>query len=203
MCNQLIYVQNTLLYFLAVFLLCYALLFSLNLQTAQRPQVHRKSWYVFTEDKILRGGKKKDWEGCFQNRIISWLTVILVPNSPSVMICLPGAEIFLFIVSRVIKSLVPLLVPSCFTQASTNMKRLLEKSSPATGRLDETCLKDCWCCIWWSRWVTAENTLSPCQRLGLLSEQHFWPPLNQTANHQQQKLRLEIPSKGDGKEITA
>lgn len=64
------------------FLLGYALLFSLNLQTAQRTQVHVKSWYVFTEAKRLSGEKKKKRElkGCFQNRKISWVTVILVPN---------------------------------------------------------------------------------------------------------------------------
>lgn len=41
------------------FLLGYELLFSLNLQTAQRTQVHVKSWYVFTEAKRLSEEKKK------------------------------------------------------------------------------------------------------------------------------------------------
>lgn len=62
-------------------------------------------------------------------------------------------------------------------------KKAFWKRSPTIARLDETDLKDCWCCIWWSRWVTAEYTLLPCQRLGLLSEQHFLPPLAQTANN--------------------
>lgn len=87
-------------------------------------------------------------------------------------------------------------------QVCANRRRLFEKSSAATARLEETCLKDCRC-IWWSGWVTAEHTLLPCQRLGLLSEQHFWPPLAQSGNDQQQNLRLEIPSKGDGKTLSA
>lgn len=70
---------------------------SLELQTIHQPQVHVKSWYVFTEDKMLRGGERKEWKICFLNRKISWLMVTKVLNSLSIMICLPGAEIFLFI----------------------------------------------------------------------------------------------------------
>lgn len=65
-----------------------------------------------------------------------------------------------------------------WTSVHKYKKNLFEKPSPTTARLDETYLEDCWCCIWWSRWVTAEHTLLPCQQLGLLQSNTFglhWP----------------------------
>lgn len=121
----------------------------------------------------------------FQNRKISQVTVgnCYIGTKPSECNDLPVWSRNIFIYSQHSeKSLVQLPVHSCLEQVSTIMRRLFEKPSPTTARLDETYLKDCWCCIWRGRWVTAEHTLLPCQRLGLLSEQHFWPLLAQTAN---------------------
>lgn len=92
------------------------------------------------------------------------------------------------------KPLVQLPVYSCLEQVSANIRQLFEKPSATTERLDETYQKDCWPCIWWSRWVTAEHTLLPCRRLGLLSDQHFWPPLVK-----QQMISAEIET-GDTSE---
>lgn len=76
------------------------------------------------------------------------------------------------------KSLVQLPAHSRLEQVSANIRRLFEKSSATTAGLDETYLKDCWRCVCWSRWVTAEHTLLPCQRLGYCQSNTFglhWP----------------------------
>lgn len=49
----------------------------------------------------------------------------------------------------------------------------------------------------------ANEAVLSTQRLGLLSQQHFWPPWPPAANDHEWKLKLEIPSKGDGKQLTA
>lgn len=99
---------------------------------------------MFTEAKRLSGEKKKKGIKRMLSEQKNLTDNCYIGTKPSECNDLPAWSRNIFISSQhSAKSLVQLPVHPRLEQVSANIRRLFEKPSPTTARLDETYLKDC------------------------------------------------------------